>query len=314
MTMRFNTGVYQPTATDGALRMLFLWLDWMRTASPTGPGWSIPRSSDGATGGAGDNIVDFNDLTTWVASTNISWFVLRAPDSSKEFLWSRYNTSDQDWQVRYSPTGAFTGGDETIIPTAPDSQFFHQVRIHTNDDAMMNMAADDATPYGYYMWAHTPGNFAACEGCWCWIPLDTVPAGDTDPYVHYLVNTNFGGDLTLAYLYDEDNSSTFTRAVSILPGSTTTNTTPALVYRNSGGNVIPSDLPTDNNGADLTFPIPFGRSAGIGGSATGFKGISTFMQWNGTVRAPGQTFAARTRISWGDVNLPWDGSVPQISP
>ena len=70
--------------------------------------------------------------------------------------------------------------------------------------------------------------------------------------------------------------------------------------------VIPSGLDLDTNDADLSLPIMFGRRASLGGT-TGFKGASTFVQWNGFPRGIGELFASKARISLGDVNVPWDG-------
>ena len=68
-----------------------------------------------------------------------------------------------------------------------------------------------------------------------------------------------------------------------------------------------------NNNDDL-FPIVFARSANQG-TVTGYKGVSSMMKWNGTLRSIGDTQAQNTvrdRIIMGDLSLPWDGSVPAI--
>ena len=64
---------------------------------------------------------------------------------------------------------------------------------------------------------------------------------------------------------------------------------------------------------DVAAPILFLRRAGLP-APQGLKGFTDFMRWNGTIRAPGETFASLTRVSWGVVNFPWDGvSVPSAT-
>lgn len=310
MTMRFIPTTPIISGTDSSPLTVFAWIDFMRTSSPGGPGWTIPRSSDGTTGGAGDNIAAFADLKQYNAGVSQSWFVLRSPDGSKEFMWARFNTDLKDWQVRYSPTAIFIGGDETSIPTAADTEFYHQVRSGTTDLSVMHMGADDTAPYGFFMFSHRSGTFALVTGVWVYIPVTATPAGDIDPYVYYMADINFGGDLLFPDLYDENNNADRSRCVAIMPGAPSgeARTCPANVYQNTGGVMIPNKIPLDDNNDDVSFPILFGRSTDEPGS--GYKGISTFMQWNGFTRAVGETFASRTRVSWGDVNLPWDGSTP----
>jgi hypothetical protein len=48
-----------------------------------------------------------------------------------------------------------------------------------------------------------------------------------------------------------------------------------------------------------------GRPASVGSGC--YKGITTFLRWNGVTRQAGETFAGLTRLSLGDFNVEWDG-------
>jgi len=312
MTMRFNPRTVT-VASDGCLRLIFAWLDWMRTASPTGPGWTVVQSSNGTDGGAGDNIAAFGDLTHYTAGVSQSWFVLEAPTGGAQFLWARYDTTDTNWRVYYSPEGSYSGGTVGAPPTTPgDSANYGWVRINSNVITVSHMGADDEPPYGFYLYGHASGNFASCYSMWAWVPVIATQAGDTDLYVHIIGNPNTGCAFTEGYLAAENTNYTFTHCASILAGETTSQVTPALAYSNNQGTFAPNACFVDTSGADLSFPVPFGRR-NAASTPTGFKGISTFMQWNGAPRAAGETFATKTRVSWGDVNFPWDGSTPEVS-
>lgn len=312
MTMRFipTTAI---AGTNSALRSIFAWFDFMRQTSPTGPGWTVPRSSDGTTvvtDGSGSNITAFGDLSQWIAATSISWFVLRSPDGANEYLWSRFSAADTGWQVRRSPGALFIGGDITVVPTAVDTEFFHQNVVQQNATGTLHMGADDEAPYGFFVWVHASGNFATIRAAWAHIPVSSTPAGDVDPYVHFFADQNFGGEYNVVSLHDENNAADRSRCAAIIPGGDA-QPCPANTYSNSGGVMIPDKIPVDTAGNDLSFPILFGRSNDE--ATPGYKGVSTFMQWNGFLRAGGETFAGRTRISVGAVNFPWDGSVPAAS-
>ncbi len=313
MTMRFipTTSII---ISDCALRYLFAWLDFMRTASPTGPGWTIPRSSDGSTGGAGDNIVDFNDLTNWSGGpVNVSWFVLQDPGGVKEYLFYRYSATDTQWGILYSPAAGFTGGTKDAYATAVDQVVYFAGSLVQETNCTLHLGADDAAPYGWFTYMHGNGTFADQRGAMAHIPItDSAQPGDIDPYVFAIGAAN-----TEIFVYQTFTSNStspgVSRCMSIPPGQAAARTTPAWYFRDATvGIAVPGNIPVDDNGSDLSFPIPFGVSGSLS-APTGFKGFSTFAQWNGATRAAGETFASKTRVSWGDVNLPWDGSVPQSS-
>lgn len=308
MTMRFVPNLTIPSA-DGTLIYLFEWLDFMRQASPTGPGWTIPRSSDGTTGGAGDNIADFGDLSQYVAATSISWFVIQQPDGGREYLFYRTTATDTQWSILYSPGALFIGGDITVIPTATDSEQILLADILTlTGNKVSHMGADDAAPYGFFCFCHASGVFATEHGGMALIPItDGAQPGEADPVVFF--QDGGGGGFVRGEISDETYSDTQGVCKGFTPGSPTWQTTPGLSVNASGNYIFPGGASQDNNGDDVSAPIQFGRRAAL--VPAGMKGFSDFMQWNGLARANCDTFARGgsgnpDRISWGDVNFEWD--------
>jgi len=311
MTMRFVPNTSIPSG-DFGIRYLFAFLDFMRTASPTGPGWTVPRSSNGTTGGAGDNISDYLDLGQYAAGTSESWFVLRAPDGSIEFLWSRGNVLDQQWYLHVSPSAAFAGGDAGNPPTAVDRQEIHGLaNIAASGTNVLHMGADDAAPYGFWTWLHLSGDFANHQGGYGFIPITAAEDPDElEPWVFFF---DGGGTGWIAYnaLNAESGATTVARVTGYKPGTSTYAQLSGLSLNSQVGQQFPGSTEIDTDGDDLSSPILFGRRAALGGGF--FKGISDFVEWNGVTRAPGETFDSLARISLGDVNVQWDGATPPAS-
>jgi hypothetical protein len=314
MTMRYRPNVaISQTGTNQTLQYLFEFLDFMRTAPPDGPGWTIPRSSDGTTGGDGDHIASWSDLGQYVDNVSESWFVLRDPAAGRELLWWRTNSNDAYWNCYESPSAGFTGGDEGHEPTATDTVGIHwSVQISSvpaGTPSMLHMAADDAAPYGWYAWLHLAGNFATTSGGYMMIPMDAhQAAGDTDPVVFYANMDDNGFSTT--YLSRDDVGLASGMCRGIVPGTTSMQTIPALWMDNGGSLFVPRYVRQDANFADLAFPIVFSRQASL--ATPGYKGVTTFVRWEGVNRASGEVWADKSRICVADLSLPWDGvTVPR---
>ena len=128
MTMRFVPIYRRSSSTDALSYVLYKWLDFMRTASPGGPGWTVVRSCNGTNytddgvGGLPDNILSGNSLLNFDSGVSRSYFVLRSPDlgggTYKELLWHRHNTTTSDWVWRTIRSGdpVMTGGNLWTIP------------------------------------------------------------------------------------------------------------------------------------------------------------------------------------------------------
>lgn len=290
---------------------IYYWMKWMTTASPTGPGWTVKRSSDGAgtvegvNWGDGDYISNAGELENYVSPTRRSWFVLRAPDGSREIMFVKPSTSAGQQAIYLSPSGGFTGGDAWNTPTASDTMFVNSWGPSpTQYIGMMHCAADDAAPYGFWMYVHLAGAPAAHYWSMAQAKCDVFQiTGDTDPFVTWVAQTSVAW--TTSYLSGEDTSGYGWRGSRPIVASN--QAIGALYMRgNASAYFFPNNVPTISSGEDVSMPVSFGRNASSG---TGyFKGVSSFFQWNGAARAVGEMFENRTRVSLGDMNVPWDGS------
>ena len=318
MTMRFQTyKLMTQTGTNGTLQFLFEFLDFMRSASPTGPGWTIPKSSDGVTVNTDqDNIGAWGDLTFYVAGTSVSWFVLQDPAGGRELLWWRADYNDDNWYWYYSPSAGFTGGDKGNRPTAAD-----QVGLQSLDDmhsaatvpTVLHAGADDAAPFGFWVWAHNAGNFDTTASSMAMFPITHPAPLDSDSVVFYsgMDEAAFGNALYYSPASPAWNAA---KCSARKPGVGTGFYLCAALRMMSEGTqtpFAPNECAPDYNGDDLGFPMLFARQALVGNGF--YKGITTWAQWNGVLRSRGETFAGKTRISVGNISVPWDGSTTPLS-
>ena len=312
MTIIASTGNAIPGANgQGTLDFLIVWLDFMRGA----PGWTIPRSSDGSSGGAGDFIDSAADLSQFSAGSSESWFVLRSPDGLKEFLFERATSDDDRWDVQYSASAAYVGGDAGNPPASPVDRLtcWQGDIIDGNPSFTAHFLADDAAPYGWAVYCNVAGVPTTNAGAFGFMPISVTQPGETDPFVTYFGGG--GGSDGWITGSTEMGTEAFAFQQPICrahpPGDAVTEATvPACVIASYPGSTVkmfPSACSPNNDNEDISFPIPFGLRSTKGGINV-FKGFSTFAQWNGVARAPLETFAGLTRISFGDVNFPWDGS------
>lgn len=291
--------------------MVWYFLDFMRKAPPDGPGWTIPLACNGSTvgngivGDPGNVMTSVSSLENWVNSTSRSWFVLRAPDGSHDWLFYRYDSTSGHFYITHSPTGAYSGGGLWSVPTTPNNIGTWVFQgVYPTNVGVMHCCADDAAPYGFWANYHAAGNPASSYGGFASIPIDIAsPPTDGDPYVFYVTNyyaygwdrAQFASETVPSngYLYSSNASGTGTQIVS---GHYPQNVSNHLV---DATDLLPG-------GEDVSYPVLFARRSGLGSGF--YKGISTFLQWNGRARGIGEMFADRTRISLGQVNVPWDGA------
>jgi len=167
------------------------------------------------------------------------------------------------------------------------------------------MGADDAAPFEWFAWVHRTLDFNDEEGAYGMFEIDSAQQpGEADALVFFWGGDNEGW--RESFLDNETSGSTTSRCIAFNPVTG--------VYTGIGSMApehLPNNMGPDANGADQSFPILFGRS--IQATSGGFKGITDFIQWNGVARAPGETFNSLTRVSLGDVNVPWDGATVPLS-
>jgi hypothetical protein len=104
-------------------------------------GWTVQLSSDAASAGAADYWIDTGDLN-WGTTGARSWIVLRNPDffgAGAHFellLECRWAASDHPTNlgVKYSPTGDYSGGNTTTLPTATTGVELVTIPTGVHDD------------------------------------------------------------------------------------------------------------------------------------------------------------------------------------
>jgi hypothetical protein len=287
-------------------------------------GWTVPQSSNGTTGGAtggggsggvGDHITSRSSLSQWSSGVSESWMVLRSPDAAREILFYRYSADDKEMghQVTLGSSAFFPLGDETNQPAAPaGAGNLSTGAPDTWNDGIVTFifGADDAAPYGWWSWCHDAGDYATDRHAMGMIPItDDMQPGDTDPVVWFWTAAQ-GWRYTS---FDSAISATSASHCSGVNPVTGAHAGMSCWYLRdfSVVTIVPRDVPSDSAGDDLGFPVNIGRPASVGSG--GYKGITTFLRWNGVQREAGETFAGLTRLSLGDFNVEWDGvTVPLL--
>ena len=305
-------------------------------------GWTVTKSSDGVTVNAsGDRITNFittGGNTSGSMYNSGAWYVLQAPGSvagaTRQICVQRTSTGGQCFSIWYSYNSGFTltAGSATVAPTASDSISILSNTYFTSNGVAttcrFSIAADNAAPYGWYMFSFVAGSGAILSSL-VFEPMTTgtYNSSDNDPYIIYTP----GGSGTLP---------TTPMAVAGLTGTTLNLcagswykksagsvasaselgsyvATPALSYASAVGVAIPGLVGANPySGKDNVFPIPYARRSGFA-SSVGWKGIGTLMKWPGTTRSTGDTLSvsatgAKDYIIVGDVALPWNGSTPTV--
>lgn len=286
-------------------------------------GWTVPSSSDGTTyNSSGDQITSGASGAGGFAN-NSAWFRLRDPSGIKEITIQR-GTNNSIYRIKYSFLAKFSGGspsatqtpsatDEFIaLGTGTDASPGYSAWFGTDGTYRWNVGADNASPYGFWAGSFSNGGGVSPATGIVLDPLTGTAA--TDGHVH-LFYVSSSSPFQVANLCSESFANT-NRRVSTVPAASPSTTMEyhGLYYITPSGQVIPSNIGTNPlNSKDETFPIIWARRSAL--ANPGYKGVSTIMKYNGTTRSIGDTFTVNTtrdRIIYGDINLPWDGSVPTV--
>ena len=285
-------------------------------------GWTVLASGDGLAiyGAASDVITTGESGANGFANTK-AWFRIRHPDGVREFTFQKAANNYQ-YRIKFSLAAGFTGGtpgfdqtasaaDEVVLRGAgTDAAPSYVTVLPTTDGAWRWKAgADNAAPYNMWAYGHLSGT-ALASGCIQIETLDQLQATDGDGtwiriqtanpvYTQLWLDSGVG------------NGSAFVPAVAPV----TWTSYGAYVYYTDGGICIPDRQGADPiTHSDTLFPIFFGRKSSV--ANPGFKGVSTQMMWSTTGANLGETLSttpgAKDRIVYGDMNLPWKGTDPEI--
>lgn len=290
---------------------------------------------------AGYRVTAWSDGTTYTGSVSLSanpygssgsgagnlgnasaWFRVRAPDSSREWLFQRAS-ADQTWTINRSKSG-FTGGspNATTAGTASDATaLFSAAQAFPTSTWRMFISCESAAPYGFTAFGITLGGGNVLH-----ILTDeplasgTTDTSDTDPYLWwgYYNATGLAGatggaisvSSTLLYKRFTGAGSNQVCAMLTLAPYAATQVAPAQSTTSAQCGVTPNTL------HEIVLPIYVAR-AGASSSTTGWVGTCNRLRW-GTVggRANGFTLGPAGGLYWiflAGIWVPWDSSTPALS-
>jgi hypothetical protein len=334
-----TTSLYCATNGEAVFRLKEALKSW---------GWVIQASSDGTN--FSNTAGNLNDQITTAAEMNNAnaWWVIKEPSTQgRQYGLKRFSTTS--WLVTYIPRdgsnntqAASVAGTATALPTYTTQVALHGTLpntgatswFNTEGTAYFHIGVDDAAPYNFYMISATVGT-GACEGG-TWIRdgmlAGSYPSADVDPYVNFLgkVTGVTGSSNALSvrnfsystgavvysnsvaghcYLRKNLSGETYVSIQAAWPSTKTVSSVVGAVNVNNFG--------TDSHaGRIYTMPLVWIRGTYNSQAVpVGYKGISSFIRWTMLSRSGGTTLtisSTRDRVIFGDINVPWDGSVPRI--
>lgn len=320
-------------------------------------GWTIQASSDGTNfSNTAGNTNDQITSSTEMGNLN-AWFVIKQPaigsgtgaPGHRQLAFRKSSATEGSWTVTYIPLNSTNtaaqaptvAGTATALPTytsvydvcgtypSTAGTWFST----TANTYRTSIAADNAAPYGFYMFSYlvSSGSAATAGGCLIFDPLTSYDASDVDPYAFYCPSPTNG-------ILDVSSSSA--TAASVMPTTHNRSAPAKLLYKSTlyeawrnvsmlvycshdssstaGLINFPNASSTNPHTAeDDLLPVPYGRPASNTSTVftppNGFMGISTLLKYAGVSRSTGSPLTVSTTrdyISVVDVVFPWDGSVP----
>lgn len=260
---------------------------------------------------------------------NYSWTRIRSPSGVQEFTIQRI-TANTTWRLKYSMAAGFVGGSPngSTTPSATDQVVMlgggtdaapTGIALFTTDNTYrFNAAADNASPYGFYMFAFNTGGDTVSRGTWVYEPLTATHPSDA----HVNLNMIYISGYTLTPGTSGITSRTLTANQNMNLGTVPAASPAAsfvqyagLYYFDFTGQIVPSNMAVNPiSSADEVIPIIYARASAI--VSPGYKGIGTVVKWAGTTRVIGDTLSVnstkdRIFISTA-ATVPWDGSTPTV--
>jgi len=314
MTFLYDTN--NADGANGGAEVIYALKELLKSA-----GWDVPASGDSLSFFAASDGITHAGSGAGGMNNSTAWFRVRAPASMsprREFVFQR-GTTERAWWIQVSAEDGFiTGGSATVAPTATDDENLYGTAatgttlFTTAATYNFHMAADNASPFNW--WCTSMVNATAVLDAI--LLFDTMVAGsfnaaDEDPAIYYV---NLGtGALDSGQLYSASGPKGWYK--KDLSGELFV-PIHAFIYQSGSVGVFVPGLTGTNpyDGDDNHFPVPYGRASGDT-TQVGWKGFGTMMRWLGTNRANMDTLSdggTRTKVTIGDVVLPWDGSVPSI--
>jgi hypothetical protein len=242
---------------------------------------------------------------------------MQSPDSARQFLFQRAATAYYG-TLYYSPGALFTGGTPTSRATATDEviindsgAIFPYIGAVADYGGVVAAYADTASPYGFYFLGWTK-DWTTIYIRIVFDPLADTDPSDTDPYIWHIGSGASNPDnFTYTNVASETTSTGgVSRCVGTLGNGTFKGTIPGMYFRDSSVISIPWYGQANRfQNQMVTYPIAYARRSDL--ADPGYKGTGSIVRWTSWTSAEfGATLANRTRIIFGAINVPWNGSIP----
>ena len=282
-------------------------------------GWTVSRGGTGTGGAFREDGVD--PFSGWAPGDSVvlpelgvgnCWFCLKDPAGNREFLFMRRlnagSASDGYWWVGYSPSGAYSGGDETTKPTAADEVSVSvsgskatPASVHVNGTTanIVHVAADDAaSPHGEYgLIAVEIKATNTTQAALVIDDLRQVATGDTDALSMGHAGVSFG--ISNWYRYTN-------RIVDPLASRLYTSCVPGLTY--GGSYYYVAGRASEIDGIERPLPVLL-----VHVTAFGYQGFSRWFYQPAVARGYPNTGDSLSGMYFDQSYIPdfWDGaSVP----
>lgn len=346
MTFRFS--VNNPySITNTGQTHLYDFKQFMKSSSPTGPGWTVSKSGDGlaAFSSTGDIITSSGSGAGGLGNTN-AWFVLQEPNGQREFLWQR-GASSGSWVILYSYSARFTGGAAATRPSATDAVVVlgstsnpataaASSHFSTSFNSIFHFGANDADGYSFFYGGYAQSYITSNNNATACMFFDELQSGtyndgyETDPRIIYIAGGNSSNNYNVASVSSNTTSTDVSRVVGFLYKGTiyeSFGTISGLGYVVNHGNAsaagtgtgyacvpgfVGMDLFTKK---DIVLPIFYARRGTDNVGAGGFKGVGKYLKYKATRRPYGTTISVVSHndyIIMGDLAFPFSGGEAQF--
>lgn len=284
-------------------------------------GWSITSSGDGLSiySSSGDIITKFASGANGINSR--SWFVATHPSSDGYQNSFSFQGGGVSIRIKHSVSG-FNLGSPTYntVPSAADEIVLYgsgtdaspspSTIIPTSGYQRLNfIAGDSSEKFSFYMINTLLGFGTITTAIVLDRLIDTDPT-DVNPYMFFAT-----GSSTAPPSLNNWSDNGYTTS-SVLKGWTrygfadaSTNTLQALWW----GSQIGYSGSDPYNGNDLQYPFHVAATTGYSiNKAFGYKGKSRILKLSGTPKASSEATDNYTKIAFGPIIFPWDGTAPSI--
>lgn len=292
--------------------------------------WTVTLSNGyNAGAGAGDNIGTDIDELRWANSRSAqrSWFVMRNAVLGLEYCFDCYNSTNRDGamaDVFVAPvTDPFAGGSATARPTSASEQEILN-GDNTGNFGSWGSGADNATSKAYILHVmHSSDGLATrvvvclggqAIGWWFFEQIEDEIGSHTYPWV-FRVRAEALSDTADSMLYSSNCQGNRARGYDNGLGAINYYlATPCNDWQNTA---IGNDT-TLKNPYDGRFALP---EVALASDSTGWIGMHGVMYdlWYGPglggAGHTGKVYPASSRdfIQFGNLVLPWDGSIPLVN-